>query len=142
MLIGLDCETERPADILELLSAIGLVAGGLHCYVADQSLWGLEAPLPDWTPLARFDSIQPWCIERLVLHLYPEGVAPREVDTYAQYCAAPCELIVLAYDSCHLELYCKNPHWLGEIFQMVREIPGIKVREKHADSDTRYRMYV
>ncbi len=141
-IIGLECELAHPSDVWKALAFPGMDFGPRYFWVSDQSLWGVDAPLPDRIAPDGFRKLDPGCAVRLVLHLYPEGEEPREIDTYAEYCASPCEMMALVYDSCYLELYCKNPHWLRQVFQMVRAIPGAKVEEKHEGSDSRYRMYV
>lgn len=85
---------------------------------------------------------QAFMCERLVLHLYPGKGNYESIDNYEDFLDSNCELVILAYDCCYLEIYSKNQHWLEEILHTAHSIPGTIVAEKYADSDGRTSMYV
>ena len=79
---------------------------------------------------------------RLVLHLYSGKEDYQDIDNFEDFLNSVCEMIILAYDCCYLEIYCKNQHWLEEILHAAHSIPGTIVVEKYADNDGRTSMYV
>lgn len=85
---------------------------------------------------------QSFMSEILVLHLYPQNASPCRIDTYEDYLNSPCEMIILLYDCCYLEIYCKNQSWLRTMIDKAKEIPDVTFAEKYEDTDPRSVMYV
>lgn len=79
--------------------------------------------------------------ENLVLHLYPENIEPQEIDDYSSFLESKCEMIILMYDFCYLEIYCKNQVWLQNLIQVATNIPNAIVNAKYEETDTRTSMY-
>ena len=82
------------------------------------------------------------CCDHLVMHLYPAGVCPHEIDTYEDFVNSKCEMIVLAYDGSYVEVYCKQAQWIHRLLQNAKAIPGTQFCPKYVETDTRTTMYV
>ena len=80
--------------------------------------------------------------ERLVLHVYTKAEEYREIDTYSDFVNSNCEMVMLLYDFCYFEIYCKNQCLTKKLMHIAEGIAGTIVEEKYEDTDGRTVLYV
>ena len=51
-------------------------------------------------------------------------------------------MIILLYDVCYLEIYCKKQIWLKQFMYAAINLPEARVEKKFTNTDERTTMYV
>ena len=145
-LCGFECLFRSDSDVLNFLHFSNLSLDEHYFYVADSSLVfpHTHIDIPHTISPGEFSSLvdKTFWAERLVLHLYSQGDLPIQIDNYDDFLKSNCVMIILVYDVCYLEIYCKNPTWLQQLMYTARNIPAAQVDEKFVDTDTRTSMCV
>ena len=144
---GIECVFNEFSSILKFFESISNSNWGeYYFFVVDQSIFsqGKRVNIPREFSPPYIEKLvqQSFMCERLVLHLYPRSENFVCIDNYKDFLASNCELIILAYDCCYIDVYCKNQYWLKEISRTARSIPGTIVAEKYTNTDRRTSMYV
>ncbi len=75
-------------------------------------------------------------------HLYLPTDKNEYIITYDDFLSSKCEMIVLIYDTCYLEMYCKNHSWLEIIYNNAVDISGSVVEIKTRENDQRIELIV
>ena len=143
---GIECIFSQKSDVWNWLRLSNINFEGFYFFVEDAAVFSnckrIKVP-STFTP--EFLTELACCYaagERLVLHLYPEGVQNEAIDSYADFQLSKCELIVLLYDFVHIEIYCKNHLWIQEFLCASTKFYGAVVNKKYEDTDPRTNMYV
>ncbi len=145
-LCGFECEFSKKSDVWNFFNFSDVILDRFYFSVADAAVFShgrrieiLEKFLPSYFQ----ELIQKSFVgERLVLHLYPENADYEEIDNYEDFLKSKCEMIILLYDFCYLEIYCKNQTWIQKLMHTASNTPGAVVEEKYEETDTRTSMYV
>lgn len=145
-LCGFECVFAKKADIWRFFSFSNVVFDHYYFAVADAAVFTQRRRieiLEKFPPIYFQELIQKsFTAERLVLHLYPETTASEEIETYEDFLKSKCEMIILLYDFCYIEVYCKNRGWLQMLMSTVINIPNTVVEKKYENTVTRTIMYV
>lgn len=145
-LCGIECEFLSSSDVWILLASIDFAGDSHYFSLVDASIYhnGRRIAIPNQidSDLFRYACQQSLVAERLVLHVYPVDTIPKEIDTYSDFLQTSCAMIILIYDCCFLEIYCKNQTWIEVLWNNARKIPGAVITKKYPDSDSRTIMYV
>ena len=80
--------------------------------------------------------------ERLVLHLNADVEHELKIDNYEDFQKSGCEMLVLLYDACYLEIYCKDQQLIQQIYNLAFDIQDTIIEKKYDSNDTRTTMYV
>lgn len=145
-LCGFECEFAKTSDAWEFFAFPDIELDHYYFKVVDANIFsrcrGLEI-LAEFQASHFQELFQKYFVgEALVLHLYPENTDYEEIDNYEDYLKSKCEMIILLFDYCYMEVYCKNQIWLQKLMHTAIDIPGAIVDEKYEDTDTRTTMYV
>ena len=143
---GLECDFARNTDVWLLFLSAGISLDQYYFEVVDAAVYSqnkrIEIP-------KRFnddyfdDLLQNSCTgERLILQVYHESEKAEKIDTYHDYTKTQCKMIVLLYDACYVEIYCKNHEWLTNLWNTATNIPNALVELKYETTDSRTGMYV
>lgn len=143
---GIECVFTNPSDVCDFLRFINIDFANMFFSVVDDSVIyeNNSVKLPKELSTNYFCGLNTkrFIAERLVLHLYPTGVAMEKIDNYNEFLLSECEMIVLICDACYLEIYCKNQRWLQTLLSDAKNIRGAVVEKKYTDTDPRTEMYV
>lgn len=143
---GIECAFLKSSDIWEFFKFSGIEFGTSSFSVADSSVFSGEKriDLPETFAPGYFQELnrRSFVGERLVLHLYPAGAAPVEINNYDDFDKSLCEMVVLMYDCYFVEIYCKNQNWLQTLLQTAESIEGAEVYKKYKETDRRTVFYV
>lgn len=143
---GIECEFSKEEDVEKLLLFENIDFEHSYFFVADAGVFANAQGIADAETFSHtyFQKLirRPMWMNSFILHLYEENVSPEKINTYDDYVKSQCEMIILLYDSCYVEIYCKNQVWLQEILRSAQEIPNAVVEEKYEDTDPRSEMYV
>lgn len=145
-LCGMECKFATGSKVWEFFEFSEFALESYYFYVVDAFVYsdGVEIKLPDRFKAEYFKELirQSFVGECFVLHLYPESAFPEEIETYQDFLQSECEIIILMYDCCFVEVYCKNNSWLQLFLKKARSIDGTVVEEKYTLTDARTIMYV
>lgn len=143
---GFECVFSKANDVLLFFNSFNLKLNRYYFYTVDAAVYSYNKRLdvPRKFLCSYFQELVQSCFwgEGLVLHLYPESAEFQKIDNYDDFLNSECQMIILLYDVCYLEIYCKNQEWLQILMQKAIDIPGACVEGKSKDTDSRTMMYV
>lgn len=143
---GIECIFKKRFDVWPFLSSLCNLLGSPVFNVVDASVFshGQKLSIPPVLPSSFFESLtQVHAVgERLVLRLYLEKENLQEIDTYEDFQKSNCEMIILLYDFCYVEVYSKKQQWTQQFFDLAISTENTIVEKKYDSSDPRTTMYV
>ena len=143
---GFECVFEKKSDVWTFLKLFNIVLDDYYFSVVDESVFSnrIRIEICKEFKVNYFEELiqKKFVSECLVLHLYPEGIQPEEINSYHDFLESTCEMIILLYDFVYLEIYCKNQIWLRNLMCEAISISGAVVEAKYENTDTRTIMYV
>ncbi len=145
--IGMKCIFENSDDVLEFCRFSNMDFGSHYFSVMDDYSVlskGTWTEIPERFQPSYFETLiqKFYTIEAIVLHLYPAGVIPEEIDFYQDFVQSNCELILLIWDVAYVDIYCKNEEWLRTLLSNAEQSPNAHISMKTVDTDDRTSMHV
>ena len=80
-------------------------------------------------------------IVEINLRMYQNDKSDEQIDTYKDFLASNCELILLIWDARYVEIYIKDKQLQKQILENI-EVNKIDYKIKTLQNDDRYEMYV
>ena len=143
---GIECLCESAIDPWIIMKGSGIDFTNKFFYVDDALVFTADkrSAFPKTFHVDFFQNMidSCCCAERLVVHLYQEGVIPQKIEDYSQYLDSLCEMVLLICDGFYFEAYAKDADWLEALSSSARKIPVIELTHKFEDEDTRIGFYV
>lgn len=139
-IIGFQSELEKESDIRDFFAFIASLLGSKmyvhsnHSFVVSEI--GNHLP-SSFTAQYFYEMSQPsFWTESCSLYLYSSEYPFEEIETYSDFVDSKCEIILLLYDVCYLEVYCKDPTLLRIFMDRIKS-NGAIVEEKIEGKDSR-----
>ena len=145
-LCGLECKFLKKSDVWSFFDFSDLALDKYYFQVVDAAVFSNRTRIKVLEKFQHryFQELikQSFVGERLVLHLYPEATPCVEIENYEDFSKSKCEMIILLYDFCYMEIYCKRRLWIEQLIHKANNISGSVVERKFEETDPRTTMYV
>jgi hypothetical protein len=146
ILCGFECLFPKISAVWDFWDLMHAILGQYHFKVADDAVYSdhIRFDLPKEFSADYFQELVnlSFVSERLVLHAYSKEEDCAEINYYSDFLKSNCEIVILLYDFCYFEIYCKNQHMTKELMQIAEGIADTIVEEKYEDTDDRTELHV